>query len=230
MDDIDKEFLDRKTETSGCNIEEYKLLYPRLMNEHITTGVPGRNELQFIKREKENHTIILEGLKKTMIKISDFDYRRKHFDPIEENFGQENFLNTMKGLESMRDNHELIIEYLKTKKSELKIPPDNNSSPFSVLEWATIFYYADSAKYFNQQNTEKKIDFFRQKHEITTSKNTFKNHYYALKKAINKTNTYSIDNLNSILPFIIKNYNNGVVKIENDKIILKEEQKNKSDY
>lgn len=117
---MDKEFLDNKTETSGCTLDEYKYVYPRLMNKHITTGVPGRNELQFIRREIENHAIILEGLKKTMLKISDFDYRRENFDPIEVNFGQEKFLNTMASFENMRDNHELIIEYLETKKSVLE--------------------------------------------------------------------------------------------------------------
>lgn len=132
---LDKEYLDSKTETSGCDLDQYKYVYPRLMNNHINTGVAGRNELQFIRREIENHTIILEGLKRTMEKISDLDYRRKNFDPIEVNFGQEKFLNSMRTYENMRDSHELIIEYLESKKLEIKAPQqDEGLKPAEVLK------------------------------------------------------------------------------------------------
>lgn len=167
---MDKEFLDNKTETSGCTLEEYIYVYPRLMNKHITTGVPGRNELQFIRREIENHTIILEGLKKTMLKISDFDYRRENFDPIEENFGQEKFLNTMASYENMRDNHELIIEYLEFKKSALendlspspKQPEPINLTDTSIVEKTSFINNFDAVQeskiieYFTQNLVNKK--------------------------------------------------------------------------
>lgn len=149
-----KEYLDNKTETSGCTFEEYKHVYPRLMNKHITTGVAGRNELQFIRREIENHAIILEGVKASMLKISDFDYRRLNFDPIEKNFGQEKFLNTMASYENMRDSHELIIEYLETKKSELEATqqqaPSDKKEKVPVI--ALLYYY--NGQYITRDNAQ----------------------------------------------------------------------------
>jgi hypothetical protein len=68
------------------------------------------------------------------------------------------------------------IEYLKGISNHLIGPerPEpaskNNEGMFSALEWATIFYYADSSKYFNQKNIIEKQAFFIEKHKIDLKK------------------------------------------------------------
>lgn len=114
-------------------------------------------------------------------------------------------------------------QYLNNKSQE-------KENPFSVLEWATIFYYADSCKYFNQKNKTENQSFFIDKHSITTSKKSFKNKVIEVSKAINNIQNYSIEKLNKILPFVKENYNKGVAKLENDKEFLKINNKNDTDY
>jgi hypothetical protein len=128
------------------------------------------------------------------------------------------------------------IEYLKGVSNHL-IEPErpkpaskNSLGIFSALEWATIFYYADSSKYFNQKNIIEKQAFFIEKHKITTSKNSLKNKVIAAKNAINVTQTYSIDKLNYILPFVRENYSKGVTFIENDKLYLDENNNKENGY
>jgi len=113
-----------------------------------------------------------------------------------------------------------------SQKNQSKV----KESPFSVLEWATIFYYADSCKYFNQKNKAENQSFFIDKHSITTSKKSFKNKVIEANKSINNIQNYSIEKLNKILPFVKENYRNGVAKIENDKEYLKINDKNDTDY
>ncbi|PIF62658.1 hypothetical protein [Flavobacterium sp. 11] len=118
---MDKHYLDRKTETSGCTLEEYKYVYPRLM-ELFIQQYDDFQELNFIEREIENHSANLENCKSGILRISDFDYRRKHFDPIEKNCGQEKFLEMMSYYEKRASSHKAIINYLETKNSDIKEP------------------------------------------------------------------------------------------------------------
>lgn len=123
-------------------------------------------------------------------------------------------------------------ETIKTLSIEVieKEQPKNKKSDFSVLEWATIFYYADSCKYFNQKTKTERSAFFMNSHKITTSTNTFKNKVIEANKTINKTNTYSIAKLNLIKPFIEKYYYKGVASLENDIEYLKNNIEQNNDY
>lgn len=232
MSKIDTTYLDTIQGTNLLTLEEYIYVYPRLMSEYLKLGADC-NEMYFIEKQIEQHYLHIDIAKKTQEKIlDDRDYKK---------YGTfEDWVKAARSYDIRIVSLKSIIKFLETKKSELETPkpptpPEDDQgkakeSPYSVLEWATIFYYADSCKYFNQKNKLEKIDFFMRKHNITTSKNTFKNNFFALKKAINETNTYSIDKLKLILPFVEENYNKGVVKIDNDITLLKDEQNHKSDY
>lgn len=101
-------------------------------------------------------------------------------------------------------------------------------SPFSVLEWATIFYYADETKLTSSATTKKgRMEDFIKKHEIETTYNHLKNSYSEAKKRINEKIDYPINKLELIIPFLKENYKQTVTKVENDIIFLEE---NKPEY
>jgi hypothetical protein len=113
--------------------------------------------------------------------------------------------------------------------SELKQTPQPIvESPFSVLEWATIFYYADETKLLSESRLIKtRLEQFMSKHQINTTPVNFKNSYYEAKRRINKKNDYPINKLELIIPFLKENYKQTVTKVENDIIFLEE---NKPEY
>ena len=101
-------------------------------------------------------------------------------------------------------------------------------SPFSVLEWATIFYYADETKLLSESPLLKtRLEQFMSKHQIQTTIDNFKTKYYEARKRINEKNDYPINKLELIIPFLKGNYKQTVTKVENDIIFLGE---NKPDY
>lgn len=101
-------------------------------------------------------------------------------------------------------------------------------SPFSVLEWATIFYYADETKLLPENRTIKaRIEQFIKKYEIDTTPKYFRTQYYDAKKRINEKNDYPINKLELIIPFLKENYKQTVTKVENDIIFL---EKNMPEY
>ncbi|HMQ06048.1 MAG TPA: hypothetical protein PKC30_02050 [Saprospiraceae bacterium] len=101
-------------------------------------------------------------------------------------------------------------------------------SSFSVLEWATIFYYADETKLLSEGRLLKtRLEQFMSKHQVNTTFENFKTKYYEAKKRINKKNDYPINKLELIIPFLKENYKQTVTKVENEIIFLKE---NKPDY
>lgn len=111
----------------------------------------------------------------------------------------------------------------KTSTSEALPPQPINKSPFSVLEWATIFYYADETKLLPENRTIKaRIEQFIKKYEIDTTPKYFRTQYYEAKKRINKKNDYPINKLELIIPFLKENYKQTVTKVENDIIFLEE--------
>ncbi len=102
---------------------------------------------------------------------------------------------------------------------------DDNKSTFSVLEWATIFYYADETKLLPESKAIKnRWEKFMKKHNINTTSNTFKKNYYDAKKRINVKNDFPIDKLNLIIPFTKENYPQAVTLIVRDKDFLESEQ------
>jgi hypothetical protein len=118
-----------------------------------------------------------------------------------------------------------FLEYTKTKA----LPPQPIvESPFSVLEWATIFYYADETKLLTESRLIKtRLEQFMSKHQINTTPVNFKNSYYEAKRRINEKNDYPINKLELIIPFLKENYKQTVTKVENDIIFLEE---NKPEY
>ena len=101
-------------------------------------------------------------------------------------------------------------------------------SPLSVLEWATIFYYADETKLLNESRFIKtRMEQFMSKHQINTTFDNFKTKYYEAKKRINEKNDYPTNKLELIIPFLEENYNQAVTKVKNDIFFLKQ---NKTEY
>lgn len=98
-----------------------------------------------------------------------------------------------------------------------------NKSPFSVLEWATIFYYADETKLLTESRLIKtRLEQFMSKHQVNTTPVNFKNSYYEAKRRINEKKDYPINKLELIIPFLKENYKQTVTKVENDIIFLEE--------
>lgn len=114
-------------------------------------------------------------------------------------------------------------------KCEHNLPPQPIvESPFSVLEWATIFYYADETKLLTESRLIKtRLEQFMSKHQINTTFDNFKTKYYEAKKRINEKNDYPINKLELIIPFLKENYKQTVTKVENDITFLEE---NKLEY
>lgn len=101
-------------------------------------------------------------------------------------------------------------------------------SPFSVLEWATIFYYADETRLLTESRFIKtRLKQFMSKHQINTTFNNFRTKYYEAKRRINEKNDYPISKLKLIIPFLKENYKQTVTKVENDIFFLEE---NRSEY
>jgi hypothetical protein len=119
---MDYKYLDTKSETSSCTLEEYKFVYARLMkaftNKLDECNGMIFNELIFIEREIKNHLMNMVSKEDTMLSISDFEYRRTHFDE-EGVSGELKFLQMMSSLELLVTRHKAIIEHLKTRKNEL---------------------------------------------------------------------------------------------------------------
>lgn len=114
-------------------------------------------------------------------------------------------------------------------KCEHNLPPQPIvESPFSVLEWATIFYYADETNLLPKNRfIGERMKEFMSKHEINTTFPTFKNKVSEAKKRINAKNDYPINKLELIIPFLKENYKQTVTKVKNDIILLEE---NKPEY
>jgi len=131
-----------------------------------------------------------------------------------------------------KDIYMTILEALDKLVREIseytEAPNKKNNSQFSVLEWATIFYYA----YKNDDYTKEVIESiskFIKKHNITTSSKNLKNKYYEAIKGINTTNNYSIEKLEKIKPFLKKNYKKTYDVIKDDIDRLKYEKKERDD-
>lgn len=133
-------------------------------------------------------------------------------------------------IEHYKQYYKRVLEHLYSFKEikQTQPPQQANKSAFSVLEWATIFYYADETKLLSENLTIKaRIEQFINKYEINTTINYFRTQYYKAKNRINKKNDYPINKLELIIPFLKENYNKTVTKVENDIIFLK---KNTTEY
>jgi hypothetical protein len=133
-------------------------------------------------------------------------------------------INYQKHLQAKRES--IYIDLINEMQS---LPPQPIvESPFSVLEWATIFYYADETKLLTESRLIKtRLEQFMSKHQINATPVNFKNSYYEAKRRINEKNDYPINKLELIIPFLKENYKQTVTKVENDIIFLEE---NKREY
>lgn len=191
--------------------------YDGLLNEYLNTNLLA-TEIDFIDYIATNLNSHLEKLSPQI----DFFFNEK----INSDTEYENFI--------MRDEYWFYREYqnyLIEKRTKLvkALPPQPIvESPFSVLEWATIFYYADETKLLPENRIiSERMKEFMSKHQINTTFDNFKAKYYEAKKRINEKNDYPINKLELIIPFLKENYKQTVTKVENDIIILEE---NKPEY
>jgi len=159
----------------------------------------------------------------------------------EQLYKYEPIYNKTKGSEINRDINlktKAYIDFLKdilakkykenSIKKEVLPPQPSVESPFSVLQWATIFYYADETKLLPESRFIKtRMEQFMRKHQVNTTFDNFKTKYYEAKRRINEKNNYPINKLELIIPFLKENYKQTVTKVENDITILKE---NKPEY
>lgn len=112
--------------------------------------------------------------------------------------------------------------HIKNLNKTTSTPPPVKS-PFSVLEWATIFYYADETNLLPESRFIKtRIEQFINKYKIDTTLKHFRTQYYEAKNRINKKNNYPINKLELIIPFLKENFKQTVTKVENDIIFLEE--------
>ena len=123
----------------------------------------------------------------------------------------------------------ILKAFEKTQPNIEPLPPQPIvEGHFSVLEWATIFYYADETKLLTESRLIKtRLEQFMSKHQINTTFDNFKTKYYEAKKRINEKNDYPINKLELIIPFLKENYKQTVTKVYNDITFLKE---NKPEY
>ena len=96
-------------------------------------------------------------------------------------------------------------------------------SSFSVLEWATVFYYADGTKYLNESTISAKIKEFQKKHNIDYSNDSFYNKYNTVKKRVSgdeqcgvKELSNMVEILHKIQQFMHLNYNKCCHQMMND--------------
>lgn len=132
-------------------------------------------------------------------------------------------------VEIQNKNNLQVWERFNTKKGQSNTEQlTRTCKHFSILEWATIFYYANETKLLPENRTiKKRMEQFISKHEIKTTFNHFKTSYYDAKKRIYDKHDFPIYKLNLILPFLREDYKQTVTKVENDIIYLKE---NATDY
>jgi hypothetical protein len=116
--------------------------------------------------------------------------------------------------------------FQKTQPQEEALPTQTiNLNPFSVLQWATIFYYADETNLLSESRLLKtRLEQFMSKHQIETTFGNLINKYYEAKRRLNIKNDYPINKLELIKPFLKENYKQTVTKVENDIFFLKEEK------
>lgn len=139
-------------------------------------------------------------------------------------YGGQDYLFTLEEVLEIEDAISVAFQTVRSKNER-----SSAQERFSVLEWATIFYYALEAKQLDGNSAVvKNIKNFMTAHKIPTKTfKAFRSRYYDAKKRINKTNDYPIAKLEKIKPFLQTNYNQSVTLLENEILFLKEEQ---SDY
>ena len=116
---------------------------------------------------------------------------------------------------------------INTDKSESKEIRNlkSDKKKFSILQWATIFYYAEDSELLPRDNTKKnQMQQFIYEHPFDTTVDSFKNKYSMAMKRINATNDYPIKKLEMLIPYLEENYPETIGRVQNDLKFLKEEK------
>jgi len=132
-----------------------------------------------------------------------------------------------------------IIKYFRNNNytAENKRPTANVNSQFSVLEWAIIFYYANTLILTFKNTKISRMKQFVAKHKIKTPIKNFKTKYHVANNRINpdsnsqnqptaKATKFLIKKLIKITPFLKENYPKTINVISNDISLLTEESDN----
>ncbi|WP_189604704.1 hypothetical protein [Salinimicrobium marinum] len=126
-------------------------------------------------------------------------------------------LNNKKSKEYLNDNGQKEREEIRASKAY--------KNGFSILQWATIFYYAEDSGLLPKDNTkENQMQQFISEHPFHTTMNSFKNKYSMAKKQINRTHDYPLKKLELLIPYLEKNYPKTIGRVQNDLTFLKEEK------
>jgi hypothetical protein len=215
----------------STTLKQYKECYSGLLERH-KLEYADHNEFTFINSE-------LESFWDKFIDINDIEEFPFQFK-FTTGYTDEELSNALADQKEFRDiaiksnlSSTLIIDFLETRKQELENESifarktnsiENIQIEFSILEWATIFYYADETKLLPDCKIKKiKREDFMKKHDIDTSYSYFKNQLAIAIKRINIESDYPTDKLEKIIPFLTNNYAQAVVKVDNDISYLQNE-------
>lgn len=193
---------------------------------------------ELFEKAKQNFS---EERKMKKLATSDFEISCLYYSWLKgelntiENWLSDTYPNGKKRLKPSTSDQIEILKYkqyvnneMTQAENEISLPQPIVESPFSVLEWATIFYYADETKLLSESPLLKtRLEQFMSKHQINTTFDNFKTKYYDAKKRINEKKDYPINKLELIIPFLKENYKQTVTKVENDIFFLEE---NKPEY
>lgn len=123
-------------------------------------------------------------------------------------------------------NNEISKDYIGIDKSESKEiqKSKNHNNQFSVLQWATIFYYVDETGFSTSSYTKiNRMEKFMKEQSINTTLNNFKKSYYDAIERINKKRDYPLRKLEPLIPYLEDNFPDKVGLIERDFQFLEEE-------
>ncbi len=132
---------------------------------------------------------------------------------------------TLRDFEGYENSFKVACENIE-KEKEKENKEEQPKYNLSDFEWATIFYYAESASLIPGRRKSDKVREFFKTHGLTFSEKSFLNNISKANKRINKNNDYPLTKLNNILPCVTEYYQLLVVKITNDIDFLRDEQAN----
>lgn len=230
----------KATELNICNPEKIETLWNNNISEieNLHNEV-NENEVKHIVNQKDKYLHFRLNAPRNLFTQNDFapvffdeldeilkelfkdfdEYKKNEFDSLPPNSVDLNlttfFLKDLKNLE-VKTPEQINI-------TGTEIPKQKNKSSFSALEWATIFYYAETTKLLPESRFKSdKMKQFIDNHDVGTTIGNFKNKYHEAERRINKHLDYPIKKLDIILPFLTENYSATVTFVENDIDYLKE--------
>ena len=106
-----------------------------------------------------------------------------------------------------------------------------NATGFSVLQWATIYYFADDSNLLPDIKIKKeKREAFIKHYNLETTPNYFTKCCHKVNKRLNTTKDYPVDMLKEIILFMKENYKKTVPNIKENIEFLLEEKEERDSY